>query len=134
MLGKADGVALGGMLGKADGVALGSMLGKADGVALGVALGAEDGIAEGLGLGAGVRYIGHLYGDLNNDFKSPGVTLFDAGLRFDLGRLSPDAAGASLAVNATNLLDERYVSTCLSATGCYWGPGRAVTASIKYRW
>ena len=57
-----------------------------------------------------------------------------AGLRFDLGRLSPDAAGASLAVNATNLLDERYVSTCLSATGCYWGPGRAVTASIKYRW
>lgn len=94
----------------------------------------EDGFAQGLGLGAGVRYIGHLYGDLNNDFKSPGVTLFDAGVRFDLGRLSPDAAGASLAINATNLLDERYVSTCLSATGCYWGPGRAVTASIKYRW
>jgi iron complex outermembrane receptor protein len=94
----------------------------------------EDGVAQGLGLGAGVRYIGHLYGDLNNDFKSPGVTLFDAGVRFDLGRLSPDAAGASLAINATNLLDERYVSTCLSATGCYWGPGRAVTAAIKYRW
>ncbi|WP_372019820.1 TonB-dependent siderophore receptor [Tistrella mobilis] len=94
----------------------------------------EDGFAQGLGLGAGVRYIGHLYGDLNNDFKSPGVTLFDAGVRFDLGRLSPDAAGASLAINATNLLDERYVSTCLSATGCYWGPGRAVTAAIKYRW
>lgn len=94
----------------------------------------DHGIADGLGLGAGVRYIGHLYGELNNQFKSPGVTLFDAGVRFDLGQLSPDAAGASLAVNATNLLDETYVSTCLSANACYWGAGRAVTASLKYRW
>lgn len=49
----------------------------------------------------------------------------------------PSAIGhdrAEVSLNVTNLADRDYVSTCLSASGCYWGSGRAVTASLNYTW
>jgi len=93
-----------------------------------------DGPLTGFGLGGGVRYMGQTFGDNANNFDVPSYTLADAAIRYDLGTLSSSLEGVSAAVNVSNLFDKEYVSTCLSATGCYWGEGRTVYATLKYSW
>ncbi|SDZ09264.1 iron complex outermembrane recepter protein [Lysobacter sp. yr284] len=85
------------------------------------------GALSGLGFGAGVRYTGDHYGDTYNQWKTPSYTLFDASVRYDL-----DAWRFQL--NASNLSDKEYVAVCNSATWCYYGYPRTVTASVRYRW
>jgi iron complex outermembrane receptor protein len=92
------------------------------------------GAADGLGLGGGARYLGASFGNEANMFKTPGVTLFDASLRYDFGRKVARLEGVSLQVNATNLLDKKYMSTCLAAYGCYYGDRRTIYATMKYKW
>jgi iron complex outermembrane receptor protein len=55
-------------------------------------------------------------------------------LRYDLARLDPAWAGATLAINATNLFDKVYVGTCDTLGSCYYGNPRTVLASLSYRW
>ncbi|OLS51304.1 TonB-dependent siderophore receptor [Rhodovulum sulfidophilum] len=86
----------------------------------------------GLSLGGGLRHVGQTYGDNANQFSVPSFTLLDAAIRYDLAAIGYD--GVKFSLNVTNLEDKRYVSTCLNASGCYWGAGRAVTASLDYRW
>ncbi|MDP3339322.1 TonB-dependent siderophore receptor [Frigidibacter sp.] len=86
----------------------------------------------GLSLGGGARHVGQTYGDNANAFSVPSFTLIDAAIRYDLAAIGHEGAQASL--NVTNLEDRKYVSTCLGTSGCYWGPGRAVTASLNYTW
>jgi iron complex outermembrane receptor protein len=87
----------------------------------------------GLGLGGGVRYIGPSYGDAANVYRAPGVVLFDAALSYDLGQTFARFRGIKLSVNASNLLDRRYVSTCIAATGCYFGNRRTVIGTVNYK-
>ncbi|WP_191578832.1 TonB-dependent siderophore receptor [Achromobacter insolitus] len=95
----------------------------------------RDGPLQGVGLGAGVTYRGGFYGDLNNNYAIPAVTLVDAAIRYDLGRASPTFAGAQVALNVSNLFDKRYVANCLgTAVSCYWGAERTVMATLRYRW
>ena len=89
---------------------------------------------DGLGFGAGVRYIGELYGDNYNEFRSPAVTLFDAAAHYDFGARFPDLKGLSVQVTATNLENEEYVASCFGMAACFYGPGRAVYAQLKYQW
>lgn len=88
----------------------------------------------GLGLGAGVRYIGASVGDNANFYHIPVVTLVDAAIRYDFGYRYPALKGVDLAVNATNLFDKTYVSTCIAATGCFYGNRQTVLATLRYRW
>lgn len=88
----------------------------------------------GLGLGVGARHIGENYGDNANVYHMPGVTLFDAALRFDFGKLNPQLKGLKMALNASNILNKTYVAACLSAAGCYYGDGRNVYLTMKYGW
>ncbi|WP_238253671.1 TonB-dependent siderophore receptor [Methylobacterium bullatum] len=88
----------------------------------------------GLGLGAGVRYIGASVGDNANLYHIPVVTLVDATVRYDFGYRYPALKGVDLAVNATNLFDKTYVSTCIAATGCFYGNRQTVLATLRYRW
>lgn len=88
----------------------------------------------GLGLGAGVRYIGASVGDNANLYHIPVVTLVDAAVRYDFGYRYPALKGVDLAVNATNLFDKTYVSTCIAATGCFYGNRQTVLATLRYRW
>ncbi|WP_269746873.1 TonB-dependent siderophore receptor [Oceanibaculum pacificum] len=92
------------------------------------------GALHGLGFGAGARYIGQTYGDNTNNYDVPGYTLVDAGIRYNLSLLKPSLKGMQLALDVSNLFDKEYVATCLSATGCYWGVGRTVYATLKYSW
>jgi iron complex outermembrane receptor protein len=88
----------------------------------------------GLSLGGGVRYVGSSWGDLPNTIRIPSYTLVDAAIRYDLAALWPAMKGAQISVNATNLFDKRFVSTCGDLNTCYYGPPRQVLASFSYRW
>jgi len=92
-----------------------------------------DGPLAGLGIAGGARYFSGAYGDSANLFEIPTNTLFDAAIRYDLGRLAPSLEGAHLAVNASNLGDKRVV-TCVAATECFFGARRTVLATLNYRW
>ena len=93
------------------------------------------GVLDGFGIGAGARYTGNTYGDKANTWlgKADAYTVFDASVHYDLGRLDNSLKGASLALNATNLLDKDYISTCDSFY-CYYGDQRSVVASATYKW
>lgn len=79
----------------------------------------------GIDVGLGVRYTGESYGDQANTFTVDGHTVFDAEIGYEFD-------GYRLAVNASNLLDKEYVTSCWGS--CYYGPRRTVLASLRYRW
>lgn len=95
----------------------------------------RNGMLDGFGVGAGVRYTGNTYGDQGNTWlgKADAYTVFDASVHYDLGRLDNSLKGASLALNATNLFDKDYISTC-DGFYCYYGDQRSVVASATYKW
>ncbi|MEB2621820.1 TonB-dependent siderophore receptor [Pseudomonas sp. YuFO8] len=95
----------------------------------------HNGVMDGFGVGGGVRYTGNTYGDQANTElgKADAYTVFDAAVHYDLGRLDNSLKGASLALNATNLFDKDYISTCDSFY-CYYGDQRSVVASATYKW
>lgn len=75
-------------------------------------------------LGLGVRYL--------SEFRNPGApavpetTLFDATAEWVTGSWR-------LALQAANLADEVYVSTCLARGDCFYGARRTVSLSAGYR-
>lgn len=80
----------------------------------------------GLGFGAGVRYVGAVFGDAANLFRTPSYTLVDAIVHYD-------TPGYRLAVNASNLGDERFLTACYSSAFCYYGPGRSILATLTLK-
>lgn len=93
----------------------------------------QEGVARGLGFGAGARRVGESYGGtyapdgVTKDFNVPAFTLVDAVIHYDID-------GIRLALNANNLFDKKYVSTCYGDLGCTWGNRRAAMASATFHW
>ena len=81
----------------------------------------------GLGFGGGVRYIGRSFADQANLFHVPEYVLFDAQVHYNWDRWR-------FQVNATNIADRRFVSSCQSVNACFYGQARQVLGSISYRW
>lgn len=98
----------------------------------------KSGPATGLTIGGTVRHVDSVYADVYFDGiarYTPAYTLFDALVRYDLGKLSPRLNGATVAVNATNLFDKAYLTSCYANYGwCWYGNRRTVQATIGYRW
>ena len=92
----------------------------------------QSGALAGLSLATGVRYNGESYGDSANLYLIPSYTLWDAAIRYDLGRTG--AVGTQFALNISNLSDKQYVSTCGGVSSCYYGTGRTVTATARFSW
>lgn len=102
------------------------------------------GPAAGLSLGAGVRYVSGSWGSTNykvvnnvttfEAFETEAFTLVDAVIGYDLSRLGSGLAGWSAAVNASNLLNKRYISACPFSNSCYFGGSRTVTGSLRFKW
>jgi iron complex outermembrane recepter protein len=88
----------------------------------------------GLTLGAGVRHVDAVYG--GSGYSTPSYTLVDALLRYDLGKTSPRLQGVNLSVNAANIFDRKYLTSCyIYGVGwCWYGQRRTVQATIGYRW
>ncbi|HEY0294514.1 MAG TPA: TonB-dependent siderophore receptor [Bordetella sp.] len=81
----------------------------------------------GLGFGAGVRYLGASY-DTTNTIRVPSATFIDAAVHYEVDR------HWLLSLNASNLLNRKYVASCYSAATCTYGSGVEVLASARYRW
>lgn len=94
----------------------------------------DAGTLAGLQVGSGIRYLGSSYGNPENTFKVPATSLVDMMIGYDLGQLTSELAGASLAVNVNNLTNKQYVASCTSAMYCFVGQDRTITATIDYRW
>lgn len=94
----------------------------------------QSGPMRGFGFGAGLRYVGTAEGDDANSFEVPAFALVDAGLFYDLGNLRPDFSGWQASLNASNLFDKEYISTCFGDNRCYFGTGRTVITGLKYKW
>jgi iron complex outermembrane receptor protein len=86
----------------------------------------SEGTLEGLGFGAGARYIGETM-DTSNTVTVDDVALFDAAIHYQWNSFR-------FALNANNLTDETYISSCFSPTFCYFGQRRTVLGSVTYRW
>ncbi len=97
------------------------------------------GYLDGLSVGLGARYVGGAYGianaagSLDNRYlQTDAYTTYDAAVRYNLKSLG--YSGAEFAINASNLTDRLYVTTCTSLNACYYGSGRVVNATLKYNW
>lgn len=95
----------------------------------------HSGVLDGFGIGLGARYTGNTYGDQANTWlgKANAYTVFDGAVHYDLGRLDNSLKGASVKLNATNLFNKDYLSTC-DGNYCYFGDQRSVVASATYQW
>ena len=100
------------------------------------------GVLDGFGVGLGARYIGETdniaigsYGFVANPNygHSNAYTVYDAAVHYDLGRLNNSLKGVSVSVNANNVFDKEYISTC-DGFYCYYGDRRSVLASVDYKW
>ncbi len=87
----------------------------------------EGSLLPGFGFGGGLRYMSSRFGDNANTLRSPSVTLADASISHQTGPYK-------LSVNASNLFDKTYVSSCSGAFYCYYGTGRTVIGTLSYRW
>jgi iron complex outermembrane receptor protein len=92
----------------------------------------EDTQLAGLSLGAGVRVTSGSYTSDENTDRNPGAAYLDASLSYDFGKKTPNLDGLSLAISATNLADRRE-EVCTEGY-CYYGQGRTVLGSLKYKW
>ncbi len=91
-------------------------------------------LVDGLTLGGGARYTGRKPGDSSGSFEVPSYTVYDATLRYDLGRFDPSLRGLQASLNVQNLFDREYVSDCNYAFGCYYGQERVASVQVSYDW
>ncbi|QTU09455.1 TonB-dependent siderophore receptor [Pseudomonas protegens] len=101
----------------------------------------HNGLLDGFGVGFGARYIGETnnvpagnlaYVARKSDGDTASYTVYDAAVHYDLDRLDSSLKGASVALNANNVFDKEYMSTC-DGTYCYYGDRRNVMASVNYK-
>jgi len=78
-------------------------------------------------VGGGVRAIGSSYTDTANTAKTGGYALLDAMVAYQITH------DLSLQVNATNLANRKYISTCYYGD-CYYGDGRTILTTLKQSW
>ena len=93
-------------------------------------------VLPGLKIGGGVRYVGANYTQTSepDQFPVPSYVVYDAAVRYDFAALDSSLKGVELRVNATNLFDKYYVSSCWGYSYCSLAPGRTVLATMAYRW
>ncbi|GJD49597.1 Ferrichrome outer membrane transporter/phage receptor [Methylobacterium crusticola] len=82
---------------------------------------------KGFGFGGGVRYIGRSFADVANTVRVPDYVLFDAQVHYNYENWR-------IALNATNIADRRFVSSCQAINSCFYGDARRVVASLSYKW
>ncbi|ACA15952.1 TonB-dependent siderophore receptor [Methylobacterium sp. 4-46] len=82
---------------------------------------------KGFGFGGGLRSVGRSYADVANTLRVPDSVLLDAAIHYERD-------GWRAAVNIQNAADRRFVSSCSSATACFYGEQRRIVASVSYRW
>jgi iron complex outermembrane receptor protein len=80
----------------------------------------------GWSVGAGTRYIGASW-DSANVLRTPAVTLFDAMIAYEEEHWR-------WSINAYNLEDKEYMTTCLNRGDCFVGTARTITTGLTYKY
>ncbi|SEN07266.1 iron complex outermembrane recepter protein [Sphingomonas gellani] len=100
----------------------------------------QSGALSGFAIGGAVRHVDRVYAgtyfdaSANAPDHTPSYTLFDALARYDLGKAFSGMQGVTLSVNATNLFDKKYITTCYLDYGwCWYGNRRTVQGTIGVR-
>lgn len=88
----------------------------------------KSGVAAGWGFGLGARYNSSSAGALPGPYSGTiyygqAATLFDAMIHYDTPTWR-------FAINGSNILDKKYVARCASASGCTYGAGEDVIATL----
>jgi len=88
----------------------------------------KSGMAAGWGFGFGARYTSSSAGSLPGPYNpvvywGQAATLFDAMVHYDTPTWR-------FAVNGSNIFDKKYVARCASASGCTYGAGQNVIATL----
>ncbi|RUX28478.1 TonB-dependent siderophore receptor [Mesorhizobium sp. M7A.F.Ca.US.011.01.1.1] len=87
----------------------------------------EEGRRGDLTIGGGVRYIGQTYGDDANTVSIGGYALVDAAISYKMTK------DVTLALNATNLFDRKYLTTSYYGTEFY-GDRLKIVGTLKHSW
>ncbi|CCV04651.1 putative outer membrane siderophore receptor [Mesorhizobium metallidurans STM 2683] len=87
----------------------------------------EEGRRGDLTIGGGLRYIGQTYGDDANTISVGGYALVDAAISYKVTK------DVTLALNATNLFDRKYLTTSYYGTEFY-GDRLKVVGTLKHSW
>lgn len=87
----------------------------------------QSGPLRGFGFGGGIRYTGRSFATVANDLVVPSAVVGDATVHYENG-------GWRYAINAVNVTDKVYVTSCSSAIACYYAERLRVTGSIAYKW
>ena len=80
---------------------------------------------KGWSVGAGVRYIGESWTSTGN-VTTPDVALVDAMIAYE-------QEDWRWSINAKNLEDKEYFSTCLGRGDCWYGSARTITTGLTYK-
>ncbi len=88
----------------------------------------KSGMAAGWGFGFGARYTSTSAGSLPGPYNTvvywgQAATLFDAIIHYDTPTWR-------FAINGSNIFDKKYVARCASASGCTYGAGENVIATL----
>ncbi|MAT36042.1 MAG: TonB-dependent siderophore receptor [Ponticaulis sp.] len=81
-----------------------------------------EGMWEGFKLGGGVRYVGET---VSGPYETPSYTLADMMIGYEWDRWD-------FQINARNLTDEEYLTSCLARGDCFPGVRRTVVARLAY--
>lgn len=84
------------------------------------------GVLRGFGFGAAGRYVGAVFGDSANVWRTPHYAVMDALMHYDTRRYR-------VSVNASNLFDTRYLTSCDSAAFCFYGPRRTILGTLTLK-
>jgi iron complex outermembrane receptor protein len=103
----------------------------------------ERGTFHGLTVGGAVRHVDEVYAGVYTPpenpsaaapLNSPSYTVYDAWARLDLERVNPALRGLTASVNASNLFDRSYITSCFANYAwCWYGNRRIVQGTIGYR-
>ena len=95
------------------------------------------GAANGLVIGGAVRHQNSSYADVYGNgmrYDTPGYTVWDALARYEFGDAVPGLRGLNIGVNATNLTDKKYLTSCFANYGwCWYGNRRTVQGTVGFR-
>lgn len=84
----------------------------------------KEGTLKGLSLNGAVRFTGKHYGAAGDKLQTPGYAVFDAGVGYQWDKWK-------VQLNASNLFNRRYVSTCNQTFWCYYGQPRNITLTAR---
>ncbi|UAK24160.1 TonB-dependent siderophore receptor [Sphingomonas nostoxanthinifaciens] len=98
----------------------------------------KSGPAQGLTIGGAWRHLNGVYAGIYFDGVArytPTYDLFDALARYEIGKIVPRLDGMTVGIDAKNIFDKKYLSSCYSNYGwCWYGNRRTVQGTIGYRW